>query len=218
MKLVYKTLLIFFILFVSLAYIESAVVVYLREIYYPNGFHFPINIIHNHIAVIEIGREAFTIIILWFSTVIAAQQFKERFALFLFNFGLWDIFYYIWLKLFINWPSEWLEWDVLFLIPLPWVSPWLAPVIVSIGFMISAYLVLKYPEKFAKRIFNKIEWTLEIFSAGLILWSFLWQSIPVLNGNIPNYYPWWLFFAGMALGIFVFVNRFVNKFKILTAV
>jgi len=211
MKLIPKTLFIYLILFASLAYIESAIVVYLREIYYPHGFHFPIIIIQNHIAIIEIGREAITIIILWFSTMLAAEKFKERFALFLFNFGIWDIFYYIWLKVFINWPLEWLEWDVLFLIPLPWVSPWFAPVIVSIGFIISAFLVLKYPEKFAERIFNKTEWTLEIISAGLILWSFLWQSMHVLNEGIPQYYPWWLFILGMVLGISVFTNRFINK-------
>ena len=217
MKSLNKALFIYFILFVSLAYIESAIVVYLRETYYPNGFHFPITIIENRIAFIEIGREAFTIIILWFSTVLAADKFKEQFALFLYNFGLWDIFYYVWLKVFINWPSEWLEWDVLFLIPIPWVSPWEAPVIVSFCFIIAAYLVLKYPDRFKEHIFNKIEWTLEIFSAGLILWSFLWQSLQVLNGGIPEYYPWWLFIIGMSLGILVFLNRFFNKRNVLTA-
>ncbi len=217
MKSLNKTLFIYLILFISLAYIESAIVVYLREIYYPDGFHFPIIIIDNHIALIEIGREAFTIIILWVSSLLSANQFKERFAIFIFNFGIWDIFYYIWLKIFINWPMEWLEWDILFLIPVPWASPWAAPVIISIGFILAAYLVLKYPERFTKRIFNKVEWVLEIFSVGLILWSFLWQSIHVLNEGIPQYYPWWLFILGMTLGVFVFLNRFFNKIKILSA-
>lgn len=214
MKSLNKTLFIYLILFISLAYIESAIVVYLREIYYPDGFHFPIKIIENRIAVIEIGREAFTIIILWLSSLLSAKKFKERFAIFIFAFGIWDIFYYIWLKIFINWPKEWLEWDILFLIPIPWASPWEAPVMVSIGFILAAYLVLKYPERFAKRIFNRIEWSLEICSAGLILWSFLWQSTHVLNEEIPKYYPWWLFILGMTLGIFVFLNRFLNKIKV----
>ena len=218
MKSLHKTLFIFIVLFISLAYIESAVVVYLREIYYPQGFRFPIKIIQNHIAIIEIGREAATIIILWFTAHLAADKFKQRFAFFLFNFGLWDIFYYFWLKVFLNWPSEWLEWDVLFLIPLPWISPWEAPVIVSIGFIISAYIVLKYPDRFAERIFNHREWIVEIICAGLILWSFLWQSMNVINGSIPDHYPWWLFIAGITFGILVFINRFSNKLKILTTV
>jgi len=215
MKSLNNKMFAFVILFISLAYIESAVVVYLREIYYPQGFRFPIKIIQNNIAWIEIGREAATIIILWFSAVLAADKFKQRFAYFLFNFGLWDIFYYFWLKVFLNWPAEWLEWDVLFLIPLPWISPWEAPVLVSIGFIFCAYLVLKYPHRFAEHIFNKWEWILEIISAGLILWSFLWQSKYVLNGGIPDYYPWWIFIIGYALGILLFFNRFQNRTKAL---
>lgn len=211
MKLISKTLFIYLICFLSLAYIESAIVVYLRELYYPDGFHFPIKIIPNHIAFIEIGREAFTIIILWFSAMLVAEKFKERFALFIYNFGLWDIFYYFWLKVLINWPSEWLEWDVLFLIPLPWIAPWSAPVLVSILFIFSAILVLKYPERFYDKIFNRFEWILEITAAALILWSFLWQSLDVLNGRVPDYYPWWLFFLGLILGIGVFIRRFIDE-------
>ena len=218
MNPLHKKLLAFIILFISLAYIESAVVVYLRELYYPDGFYFPMKIIQNYIAWIEIGREAATIIILWFSAVLAADKFKQRFAFFLFNFGIWDIFYYVWLKVFLNWPAEWLEWDVLFLIPLPWISPWEAPVIVSIGFMICAYLILKNPDRFPERIFNKQEWILEIICAGIILWSFLWQTDNVLKGGIPDYYPWWLFIIGMVPGLLIFLNRYFNKFKILTSV
>ena len=211
MKSLSKTLFIYLICFVSLAYIESAIVVYLREIYYPNGFHFPIKIIQNYIAFIEIGREAVTIIILWFSAMLVADKFKERFALFIYNFGLWDIFYYFWLKVFIDWPSEWLEWDVLFLIPIPWIAPWLAPVLVSIIFIYSAFLVLKFPHKFPDKIFTKVEWILEILAAGLILWSFFWQSFNVLNNGVPDFYPWWLFFSGILLGTGVFIRRYIKE-------
>ncbi|MEJ2055753.1 MAG: hypothetical protein P8X42_17700, partial [Calditrichaceae bacterium] len=151
MKPLSKILSVNLIFFIAMAYIESAIVVYLREIYYPHGFNFPIKLIQNHIAFIEIGREVSTIVILWFSTMLVYGKFKERFALFLFNFGVWDIFYYVWLRIFLDWPSGWFEWDILFLIPLPWTSPWPAPVLVSIGFIITAYLVLKHPQKFAPK-------------------------------------------------------------------
>lgn len=210
MKALSKKLSVYSILFISLAYLEATIVVYLRELYYPDGFYFPIKIIKNYIAVIEIGREAFTIIILWFSAMLAAEKFKERFALFLYNFGLWDIFYYVWLKVLIDWPAGWLEWDILFLIPLPWIAPWLAPALISIGFIICSYIVLKHPHKFKDKIFNKIEWFLEIAAAGLILWSFFWQTENVLNGGIPDYYPWRLFLLGMILGLGVFFNRYMK--------
>lgn len=195
----------------AMAYLESAVVVYLREIYYPDGFQFPLMIIGDRIAVIEIGREAATVVMLWFITRMASEKFKEQLALFLFSFGIWDIFYYIWLKLFIAWPAAWLEWDVLFLIPIPWVGPWLAPFLVSIGFILSAIMILKFEDRFEEKIFNLKEWILILLSFAFILQSFFWESEKVLSAKIPEYYPWWLFFLGYAVGSAVFIRRLLFK-------
>ena len=52
----------------------------------------------------------------------AGRTAVGKFAFFLFLFGVWDIFYYIWLKVFLHWPASLLTWDVLFLIPVPWVA------------------------------------------------------------------------------------------------
>lgn len=195
----------------AMAYLEAAVVVYLRLLYYPGGFRFPLKIIPEDVAIIELGREAATIIMLWFVAKIGSKNFKEKFSLFIFSFGVWDLFYYGWLKLLLNWPGEWLEWDVLFLIPVPWFAPWLAPAIVSAGFIFSSILILRYPERFIPAILSRNGWFVEITSALIILWSFLWETGSVLGGHQPVNFPWWLFSVGMTLGLMVFLKQFLAK-------
>ena len=47
-------------------------------------------------------------------------------------FGAWDIFYYVFLRLISGWPRTLLDWDILFLLPLPWWGPVLAPVSIAL--------------------------------------------------------------------------------------
>src|SRR5215471_13766120 len=112
---------------VAMAYLESAIVVYLRRLYYPHGFDFPLVIIDIPTLLLELGREAATIVMLATVGIAAGRTKVGKGAYFLLLFGVWDICYYIWLKAFVEWPSSLLTWDVLFLIPVPWVGPVLAP-------------------------------------------------------------------------------------------
>lgn len=201
-----KLLFTYFIFAVAMAYLEAVVVVYLRLLYYPQGFRFPLADIPAYVALTEIGRETATIIMLWFVARMGRRDFKGRFALFIYSFGVWDIFYYVWLKVLLNWPHGWLVWDILFLIPLPWVAPWLAPFIVSIGLIFTARLILKYPEKFPKKILSQKEWILEAGAIAAILISFFWESLNVLQKRIPESYPWWLFTSGFLSGIIVIIR------------
>ena len=118
---------------VAMAYVESAVVVYLRAIYYPEGFSFPIVIIPDAMTWIEVGREAATLIMLVGVSLLAGADRWERFLFFCTAFGVWDIFYYVWLRVFLGWPTSLLTWDILFLIPVPWIGPVLAPILISVG-------------------------------------------------------------------------------------
>ena len=87
---------------VAMAYLESAVVVYLRAIYYPHGFDFPLAPMPPGMAAIEIGREAATLIMLLGVAALAGADRWERFLAFCVAFGVWDIFYYAWLWIFIR--------------------------------------------------------------------------------------------------------------------
>ena len=82
---------------------------------------------------IEIGREAATLIMLLGVAMLAGADRWERFLAFCLSFGVWDIFYYAWLWIFVRWPASLFTWDLLFLIPVPWIGPVLAPVLVSVG-------------------------------------------------------------------------------------
>src|SRR5260370_7926441 len=85
------------------------------------------------------GREAATIVMLAAIALAGADNAGQWAAAFAIAFGTWDIAFYAFLKLLLDWPASLLTWDILFLIPIPWVGPVLAPVIVSAS-MIAAGL------------------------------------------------------------------------------
>ena len=130
-------ILIITIFAIAMGFLEAAVVIYLRELFYPNGFDFPLRgFLNPSILGVEWIREFATVVMLAAIAVLAGKKFYERFAYFLYAFAIWDIFYYISLKATLDWPSSFLTWDLLFLIPWPWIGPVLTPVLWSILFII----------------------------------------------------------------------------------
>jgi hypothetical protein len=144
----------FFALFLyalAMAYLEAAVVVYLRQAYYPQGFNVPVQLgfpyllfrsdLHlppfpSWVYVTELGREAATIVMLGAVGFLAGKSLSSRFGAFIFMFGVWDIFYYVFLKAIVNWPPSLLTLDVLFLIPVPWIAPVIIPILISCLFVL----------------------------------------------------------------------------------
>lgn len=199
---------------IAMAYLESAIVVYLRELYYPNGFKFPLKLIPDKILLIELGREVATIVMLLTVAMIAGKVFAERFCYFLFSFGVWDIFYYIWLKVFINWPDSLFTDDLLFLIPVPWISPVLAPILVSIVFISFSILTLREIEFCLRIKFYKINIVLILLGVALILISFIWNFEKRLNSVSPVEFMWIVFICGlvfMSIGLFRFDGKMNNE-------
>jgi hypothetical protein len=195
---------------VAMAYLESAVVVYLREIYYPEGFSFPLKYIPTNILIVEISREVATIIMLVSIGILSGKNFWEKFSYFMFSFGVWDIFYYIWLKIALNWPSSIFEWDVLFLIPIVWIGPVIAPVIISLSLIISALIILNFESKGYKFYATKKDWVLVIISGLIIILSFTVDLEYILNESLPQRFKWEIFAFGEILAIAVFYNRVAN--------
>src|SRR3990170_403953 len=117
---------------IAFAFVETSMVVYLRALYYPEGFSFPLKVVSQEHLAVELAREAATIIILVTVGIIAGRKRWEKFGYFLAAFGIWDIFYYVWLKVALNWPQTLTDWDVLFLIPVPWVGPVIAPLLLAL--------------------------------------------------------------------------------------
>lgn len=92
---------------------------------------------------IEFIREAATLLMLTSVAFMAAWGHRERLALFLWAFAIWDIFYYIGLWATVRWPSSFTTPDVLFLIPVPWLSQVWFPILVSILTMIAIVITRK---------------------------------------------------------------------------
>jgi hypothetical protein len=161
-------------------------------------------VITPYIYYIEIGREIATIIMLFTFSYIFSQNKNQTFAYFCYNFGIWDIFYYVWLKLLLNWPESLFTWDVLFLIPLPWIAPVLAPLLVSMALIFAAVIILKHEEQFK---FSVFDWVFEIIIGCLIILSFLFQIENLTLQNKPSDYPWWLFISALSTGMIWFIYR-----------
>jgi hypothetical protein len=198
---------------VAMAVLESAVVVYLRALYYPKGFTVAFQIIDPRVLMVEIAREAATVMMLLSIGILAGKTFKDKFAYFLISFAVWDVFYYVWLKVFIGWPNSILDWDILFLIPFTWLSPVLAPVVCSITMIGLAIALLKRSSPISLP-----EWMLLSIGASVILYTFLVdygtiivdngfykdlanimenkKFVKVMSSYIPTYYNWFLLGLG----------------------
>ena len=185
---------------VAFGLLEAAVVVYLRELYYPDGFRFPITIIPDHIALVEIAREAMTLLMLFAVGLVAGRDRTDRFFVFAFLFGVWDIVYYIGLWLFLGWPTSLLTWDVLFLIPVPWLGPVIYPVIVAV-LLVVAFLVHDRLLATGRGLRLGVgEWAVASSGALIVVVSFCWNWRAVAAETIPESFPVWMFAVGLALG------------------
>ena len=190
---------------VLFGYMEAAVVVYLREIYYPDGFTFPLVLIDQNIMLTELLREGVTLFIMWTTVSLTYQRIQSRVAAFFLIFGVWDIFYYVFLKLLLNWPDTLVSWDILFLIPLPWVGPVWAPVLISVGFIISSIFILTLNHMNRYVAFDNKFILLELFAASMLIFSFVMTGRTVIEQNAPIHFPLYLFLFGFLLGIGIFL-------------
>jgi hypothetical protein len=220
---------------IAMGYLESAVVVYLREIFYPGGFAFPLKSMTGRIAVTEVFRELATMIMLAGIGYLAGKNWIQRFGIFLYAFGIWDIFYYIFLYILIGWPPSLLTWDILFLIPVTWVGPVLAPSLNALTMCVLGGLIFFYEERNRPVRIGRMAWSLLIIGSAIILVSYtqdylhymlarmpltdlfkLAESDKVLDEAmqyVPERFNWWVFGIGQGMlvgAVAVIFNRRVN--------
>lgn len=217
---------------IAMGALEAIVVVYLRQIYYPSGFDFPMPLLPKAMIATEWFREFTTIVMLAAAGIIAGRSSMRRFAWFLYTFAVWDIFYYVWLKVLLNWPPSLLTWDVLFLIPVPWVSPVLAPLICSVTMVLISIRIIMLEEKGLIVKIRWFEWISVLSGAGIILFTFLrdYAGIIIRGGFLPDFlrltenrgfteiitrfiparYSWLTFVAGEIIIISAFMIAFIR--------
>jgi hypothetical protein len=175
---------------IAMGFLEAIVVVYLRQLFYPNGFDFPLAIFPEWILDVEWLREIATIVMLLTIATIAGKNFNQRFSFFLYTFAIWDIFYYIALKMILNWPSSLLTFDILFLIPVAWIGPVLAPLICSITMIILSIEIVFLEEKGFKIKIKFLDWLLILSGSLIIFLTFIWDysKIIIFGGYLSNFF------------------------------
>jgi hypothetical protein len=134
---------------VAFALVEAMVVFYIRRLFAlefgvrfsaeftPSGFHFPSGYLWY-----ERAREAATMVMLLAAAYLAGRSWPQRLAYYLAAFGVWDIFYYVWLYVLLGWPASLGARDLLFLIPGEWWGPVWQPVLISCGFIAASVALL----------------------------------------------------------------------------
>jgi hypothetical protein len=205
---------------IAMGLLETIVVVYLRELYYPEGFAFPLKLMKPMMVSIELLRELATLIMLLAVGFIAGKNASTRFAWFIYAFAIWDIFYYVFLRLLVNWPESLFTWDILFLIPVTWVGPVIGPVINSLTMILLAIILIEKSRRAAIRI-SGFEWMLLILGSIAVILSYTLEYthfmldkfslhelfkpenpqlvVDYATTFIPRHFMWGLFACGVAL-------------------
>jgi hypothetical protein len=186
---------------VAMAYLEAAVVVYLRALLHIDLTHVSLG----HYFNIEVGREAATIAMLVAVGWVAGRKLQDRLAYGAFAFGLWDIWYYIWLAVLVGWPETLFDWDILFLIPLRWWGPVLSPVLVALLLCIVGIFVIVRTERGEGVEFTSARLVASALGGLLALYVFMADAIGALmRGNMdwdgrPSTFKWPLFLLAIVL-------------------
>lgn len=159
---------------------------------------------------IELVREAATMFMLAGVGMAAGRSFLGRFSAFVVGFGAWDLTYYLSLRFLTGWPASAWTWDVLFLIPVPWAAPVLAPALVAATMVLAGSIAIAR-EAAGRPIRVRGRHWLAIVAGGLVLIAAFcrdWRNIAA--GGLPNPFPWPLFLAGLALGVGGFVHAWLT--------
>jgi hypothetical protein len=199
------------ILAIAFGYIEAAVVVYLRGIFHPDGFSFPLAAYFladksRDLLLTEAGREAATIVLIFAAATLSGHNRRQRAAYFLIIFAVWDIFYYVWLKVLIGWPGSVFDWDIFFLIPVPWAGPVLAPVLVSFAMLVFAGIIL-YRDCKNKPVKAGIwDWFGFCTAGAVVVISFCIPGPHISQPDYASYFSWPLFAAGLLVCVAIFAK------------
>ena len=191
----------------AMAWVESAVVYYLRtminriEPYQRN----PLPVMGG-LGSAEMVREAATLVMLIAVGILAGRNWRSRFGYAAVAFGIWDIFYYVFLKILCGWPHSLWDWDILFLLPLPWWEPVMAPVSIALLMLVWGTLATQTQIVSPTDFVGWKSWALNIAGIALALYTFMADALRVSNQGVdalrnllPARFNWSLFNLALLL-------------------
>lgn len=215
------------VLALAFGWIEAAVVIYLRELYLQDislygasglsGLQVTLVSPPTEFLPLEVVREVCTMLLLGAVAWLAGRRLVDRAGAFLLSFGVWDLTYYAVLWLIVGWPESLRTWDILFLIPLPWVAPVWAPMTAAAIFVLAGSYVFWTPAR--QRSYRWTDIAMITASAVVVIAAFLWESQAAIDHRLPERFPLPLFWVGVGLGTawFLRVERRAARADVSTA-
>jgi hypothetical protein len=192
---------------VAMAWVESASVYYIRTVvdrivpYQPNPL--PVDGV---LGAVELVREAATLAMLLSVGLLAGRSWYLGLGYTAIAFGVWDIFYYVFLRVMTGWPTSLLDWDVLFLLPLPWWGPVLAPISIALLFIIWGTLTTQTAARGHAASSTPLQWALGGIGTMLALYVLMADAIHSLPQGLeatkrvlPMAFNWPLFGVALVL-------------------
>jgi hypothetical protein len=189
---------------IAMAWVEAASVFYIRTLVdriEPYQAHpLPIN---DALGYVELWREAATLVMIATVGLLAGRTWRHRAGYAALAFGAWDILYYVFLRLISGWPKTLMDWDILFLLPLPWWGPVLAPVSIALVMILWGTLATQSDDSATGARWS---WALGWIGIMLALAVFMidtWRALP--NGRdailqvLPTTFNWPLFSLALLL-------------------
>ena len=189
---------------VGMAWVEAASVYYLRvmvdrvEPYQQNPLP-----VQGALGAIELVREAATLVMLLTVGALAGKTAQARLGYTAIAFGVWDILYYVFLRIMTGWPRSLLDWDILFLLPLPWWGPVLAPVGIAALMIAAGTLASQYP---ARATWTRTAWGVSGLGIAVALYVFMADALVVAHQGVdatrqvlPQTFNWPLYAVAFGL-------------------
>jgi len=192
---------------IGMAWVEAASVYYLRVMvgrvdpYQANPLP-----IHGVLGQVELVREAATLVMLLTIGMLAGRTWHKRLAYTAIAFGVWDVLYYVFLRIMSGWPKSLFDWDILFLLPLPWWGPVLAPVSIALLMIVWGTLTSQSREPGPATPLAWLLWGSCGVGIVLALCVFMADSLRVLPQGLdmtrhvlPKQFHWPVFCVALAL-------------------
>jgi hypothetical protein len=188
---------------IALALIEAAVVIYLRAL--AGQALFPLRdalaSLGPRLSGLEAWREVATLVVLLIPAYLLPIANLTRIAAYLLAFAVWDLAYYAFLWVFLRWPGSLMTYDILFLIPQPWVAPVACPILVAGTLALGTTCYLYFARNRVARAPSAVEALALLVGAGIMLMAFMWETNYYVKGGLPPRFAWWLFVPGYAIAL-----------------
>ena len=192
---------------VGMAWVEAASVYYLRVLvdrvvpYQANPLP-----VAGALGLVEMVREAATLVMLLTVGMLAGRTWPTRLGYTAIAFGVWDILYYVFLVVMTGWPTSLFDWDILFLLPLPWWGPVLAPVSIAVLMVVLGTFVTQSADGPPATSFTSIPWNLAALGIVIALYVFMTDAIHSMplgldatRQLLPTEFNWPLFCLALGL-------------------